>query len=388
MRCYYGQETQETQEAVPQNETKKKQRRLDPKLLDDKADWGTFYDPKDIFCGKYDCYKILGFDFRTFYTNRPTTKEITKNYRALSRHWHPDKNSKKGAKERFVKIARAYEVLINKETRDEYDFYRDRPDEYFKKYGSSVLWTYAPKSNTAAVVIGLLALLSWITIWIKKRRWRTIADHLIKAAVENWNVKEGGSSESIDIRAKAIAILEKQQAAAATAETNGDKTDTANGKTKKKKEKGVDKKGKKETDDEALKPIIVELVEAIDDFGGGYAKPTWKDMFVVQLAKSPFYFVTSLLWWSKFGLRRLAKKDYNDEELEFFTRRAVGDIIWDTLSVEERKALEKRELWKVSNFQEWKEEEEIKTLSTKEQKIYLREKKKEGRKGGKGEKAD
>jgi len=111
MRCYYGQETQETQEAVPQNETKKKQRRLDPKLLDDKADWGTFYDPKDIFCGKYDCYKILGFDFRTFYTNRPTTKEITKNYRALSRHWHPDKNSKKGAKDRFV-VCIFYSVIF------------------------------------------------------------------------------------------------------------------------------------------------------------------------------------------------------------------------------------------------------------------------------------
>jgi len=76
--------------------------KIDPAIFDENADWGTFYDPQNIFCGKYDCYKILGFDYWTFYEKLPTTKDITKAYRALSRHWHPDKNRKKGAKERFV----------------------------------------------------------------------------------------------------------------------------------------------------------------------------------------------------------------------------------------------------------------------------------------------
>lgn len=73
-------------------------------------DWGTFYDPQEVFCGKFDCYKILGLD----YDDKPTTKEITKNFRSLSRIWHPDKNSQKGAKERFVKIKKAHEILSNK----------------------------------------------------------------------------------------------------------------------------------------------------------------------------------------------------------------------------------------------------------------------------------
>ena len=62
------------------------------------VDWGTFYDPKDVFCGEFDCYKILELD----YLDNPTSKEITKKFRALSRIWHPDKNQQKGAKERFV----------------------------------------------------------------------------------------------------------------------------------------------------------------------------------------------------------------------------------------------------------------------------------------------
>lgn len=86
-------------------------------------DWGSYYDPQNVFCGQYDCYAILGFDFENF--GAPEKKEITKRYRALSREWHPDKNKgNKDAKDRFVKIARAYEVLTDDKERAEYDFMR------------------------------------------------------------------------------------------------------------------------------------------------------------------------------------------------------------------------------------------------------------------------
>ena len=49
-----------------------------------------------------DCYKILGFDYENYGVEKPSTKTITKRYRALSREWHPDKSKHKDAKERFV----------------------------------------------------------------------------------------------------------------------------------------------------------------------------------------------------------------------------------------------------------------------------------------------
>lgn len=64
--------------------------------------WGTYYDPQNVYCGDYDCYAILGFDYEEFGKTKPDTKEITKRYRSLSRHWHPDKNKAKDAKDRFV----------------------------------------------------------------------------------------------------------------------------------------------------------------------------------------------------------------------------------------------------------------------------------------------
>jgi DnaJ domain len=74
----------------------------EPKVFDPKThmDWGTYYDPQSIFCGNYDCYKILGFDFENY--GSPDRKEITQRYRALGREWHPDKSKHKNAKERFV----------------------------------------------------------------------------------------------------------------------------------------------------------------------------------------------------------------------------------------------------------------------------------------------
>jgi hypothetical protein len=68
----------------------------------DHTDWGTYHDTQNIFCGKFDCYRILGFDYESFGKDIPDTKVITKRYRSLSREWHPDKSKHKDAKERFV----------------------------------------------------------------------------------------------------------------------------------------------------------------------------------------------------------------------------------------------------------------------------------------------
>jgi DnaJ family protein C protein 25 len=72
------------------------------KPINPNTDWGSFYDPKNVFCGQYDCYKILGFDYFQWGDDPPSLKEITKSYRSLSRMWHPDKNKAKGAREKFV----------------------------------------------------------------------------------------------------------------------------------------------------------------------------------------------------------------------------------------------------------------------------------------------
>ncbi|KAL1514571.1 hypothetical protein AB1Y20_003665 [Prymnesium parvum] len=74
--------------------------------------------------GKVDDYKILGV------VRSASAREIKKAYHKLAMKWHPDKNpdDKEAASEKFKKIARAYEVLGDEDTRRRYDAGEDVDD--------------------------------------------------------------------------------------------------------------------------------------------------------------------------------------------------------------------------------------------------------------------
>jgi len=324
------------------------------------ADWGSFYDPNNVFCGEFDCYKILGFNYETWGSKPPSLRDITKGYRGLSRLWHPDKNKAKGAREKFVAIAKAYEILTNSEKRAEYDYLRDRHDEYFKKYGSSILWTYAPQSDASFIIILFLIAGSAFTYYAQKNKWQTIANHLVKAATEDLIPREGGSTESIEIREKALTILAERKK---QAEEDGDKKDMSdNVSDKKKKDKGpkLTQREKREKGWNELRPICVELVNKIDDFGAGFRKPTLQDLLVIRMVKWPYYLAKSTLWWTKYAIRRLRKLELNDMEREVLTKNAVGKVAWVAVSEEERLEMLTLELWVTDNLVEWREEHEMK----------------------------
>jgi DnaJ-class molecular chaperone len=62
-----------------------------------------------------DFYKLLGI------ARKATKKEIKKAYRQKSLEFHPDKNKAEGAADKFGQINRAYEALMDEETRSIYD---------------------------------------------------------------------------------------------------------------------------------------------------------------------------------------------------------------------------------------------------------------------------
>jgi len=341
--------------------------------------WGTFYDPKGEFCGDYDCYKILGFNYEDYIDSPrgPPMKEITKNYRALSREWHPDKNQARGADEIFVKIAKAYEVMTNDEKRAEYDYLRDRPDEYFYRYGSNMIWKYAPQSNVFGVVVLLLTLFSMLSWYVQLNHWQQIADAIIKAAVEDLGPQNGGSSESIEIRSKAMKIWEEERdirLQMMNFGTNGNKE------TRKQKKEKTNKQARKQQQNEELRPIITKLVNEIDDFGGGYRKPEWKDLFAVRFVQFPYYATKNGLWMVNYFIRRQRGLPYTDEELEYRTIAAIGHVAWDAASEEDQEEMKKRKLWIPENLEAWEEHLETRHLSAGDMKKYNRWKKKQGTK--------
>lgn len=248
---------------------------------------------------------------------------------------------------------------------------RYNQEAYFQKYGANVLWQYAPKTDFTIIVLLLLVIGSAFTWFVQKDRWQKVADRLIKAAVEDWSPSQGGTPESKELREHALQILAKEE----EDERNKDAA-AKNGTSAAKANKKLSAKDRKRQEQDALKPIIVKLVEEMHDFGGGFHKPTWHDLLVVQLAKLPYVAVLGLFWNANFYIRRFQSKEFNDEERQVLTKRAVGRVIWETATEEEREKLTTRSLWITANLLEWKEEQEIKNLSSREQKQYIKLKKK------------
>lgn len=387
---------------------------------------GTYYDPSNVFCGKHDCYKILGFDYYSP-DGQPTKKEITTSYRALSKRWHPDKNKDSLAEKRFMvshltygclsglpqctpcrrysnivrrrsiavcvfiilfltyctpltytfelilhlqKINKAYKILTNAKKKKEYDHLRERPDEYFYKYGSTV-YQYAPKSDTVFVILFLLIIGSVFTWFAQKNRWQQIANRVVKDAVEGLKQGEGGSTESIELRRKAEEEMKEKKA-------NGFiPTGSFPMPTSKKAKMKMTKKEMKEMENEELRPLITEMVNEIKDFGAGFHQPTWRDLLIVRMVFWPVHIGTGIIWQLKYYARRLSKAELNDDEKEVLTRRAVGPVAWETSSDDEKKAWLKQELWVMENLEEWCEMQEVKQLSKKQQKLYAEQKKRE-----------
>lgn len=262
-------------------------------------------------------------------------------------------------------------MLTSVEKRKEYDALRYDQEAYSDKYGSGVIFKYAPKSDVTFCIILLFGLMNLYTWFAQKNRWQNVANRLIKAAVEDWSPSMGGSPESKQLRIDALAILKKKEA---TKETGPDPTEKKAGKGKSKKVK-ISAKEKKLVEQEAVRPIITEMVEKMTDFGAGFHKPTWEDLFIVYLAKFPVKVATSVAWQTKYWIRRIQKKDLNDDERAVLTERAVGHVIWVTASDEEKQAMIEEKLWNLENLKEWQEEQAISKMSRTEQKWARRMKK-------------
>lgn len=255
-------------------------------------------------------------------------------------------------------------MLTSSKLRKEYDYMRERPDEYFMKYGAPTIYNYAPKADTVFVILTLLAIFSVVSWYIQKARWQQVADAVVRDAVDG----DCSSEQGIELRKKAEAILAKEESASVTT------ADLINSATKKNKVKKT-KKELRESENEKLRPIVQKLVSEISDFGAGFHKPTLKDILIVKLiTKWPIAAAKGSIWYTKYFSRRALRKPLNEEEKRFLTEKMVGHVIWETSSETEREEMCKMELWIMANFEEWSEMQEVKQLSKAEQKYVMKQK--------------
>ena len=82
----------------------------------------------------------------------------------LAKQYHPDKyrdfKDKRKAEEKFKEIANAYEILKDEETRVDYNYLLDNPDQYYANYYRYYSRRLTPKVDVRIVLAVLITLIS------------------------------------------------------------------------------------------------------------------------------------------------------------------------------------------------------------------------------------
>ncbi|KAJ1372435.1 DnaJ dnj-2, partial [Parelaphostrongylus tenuis] len=125
---------------------------------------------EELYCGLENCYDVLGINREEF--DRTT---ISKIYRALAKKHHPDRVKDEAAKAeaeaRFRVIATAYETLKDEQTRSDYDYYLDHPEERFYNYYQYYRRKVIPKVDVRLVILGTILSISLFQYYSAKQKY-------------------------------------------------------------------------------------------------------------------------------------------------------------------------------------------------------------------------
>lgn len=263
------------------------------------------------YCGKSNCYEILGVE------QNATLQEIRKAYRNISLTLHPDKNRAETAADDFRKVATAYEILTDNETRSSYDYALAHPKEHlYNQYRFYRNRMYKEMKIPAQYTVTAVILI-WSTVQFFTK------EHMYQNAMNKIR-------KDPKYRARLRELLQEQQSASF-------RSRKSSGKARKLSE--LTEEEKKELEAQVDREVTVQ---------GGRSKPALKDTLVFQLFLLPWS-LAKLVWWeAQWTWRYTIKKQPYDKDAQIYLTQnflRLSADAWDALEPLQREEMLSKELW-------------------------------------------
>ena len=216
----------------------------------------------DMYCHELNCYDVLGVEADA------SVADIKRAFRKASKKHHPDsRHATVDSPEIFRQAANAYEILTDKDTRDNYDYYLAHPNEHMSNQFR--YYQFRAKSipgGAWTILIVFLVILS-------------IIQHLSAQTRYGMAVKYWKRMDTVQKRAKEEAIARLEAVA---------------------KKKG--KKHKKEDVRREMEKWMDEMVQTGKlQVKGGYGKPLLENLLLIQLLILPYTLYAWFQWRRAFN---------------------------------------------------------------------------------------
>ncbi|XP_029921297.1 dnaJ homolog subfamily C member 25 [Myripristis murdjan] len=308
-----------------------------------------------LYCGADVCYDVLGV------TRHATKAEIARAYRQLARRFHPDRfrpgaaeppgETRRSAEEKFLLVATAYETLKDEDSRRDYDYMLDHPEEYYRHYYAYYRRRLAPKVDVRLVILVTICAISAFQYYSWHSSYNEAISYLVTVP---------------RYRIQATEIARQQ------------------GLLSRGREKGKNRRSKEEIREQE-EEVIRDIIKNKIDIKGGYQKPNVSDLLLCQVLLLPYH-LSSYLAWNLSWIYRftVCRQEYGDPEKLYIIRRymKMSQSQFDSLDEKLRESFLEKRLWIRENYEVYKQEQEeemkVKMATDPRMKRYRRWMKNEG----------